>query len=157
MAILLRSYCTEFTRWLTLSDNLCKQLKPKESQPKNTCRRAKIFNLSQLGFEPRCWIYRQTLNHVTVNRRSVFIYTVELWSLELACVEHQGSLELICPYRQFPYTFNVKIHPRLEQRCLELSNSKHGPRGDFSCKNAMMARTKYYFTWISHTLDLSSL
>ena len=37
------------------------------------------------------------------------------------------------------------------------SNSKHGPQGDFSCKNAMMARTKYFFTWISHTLDLSSL
>ena len=26
------------------------------------------------------------------------------------------------------------------------SNSKQGPQGDFSCKNAMMARTKYFFT-----------
>ena len=41
--------------------------------------------------------------------------TVELWSLELACLEHQGSLELVRRSRQFPYTFNVKIHPRLEQ------------------------------------------
>ena len=38
---------------------------------------------------------------------------------------------------------------------LEPSNSKHGPQGDFSCKNAMMAR--YFFAWISHALDLSSL
>ena len=42
-------------------------------------------------------------------------YTVELWSLELACLEHQGSLELVCRSRQTPYTFNVKIHPWLEQ------------------------------------------
>ena len=69
--------------------------------------------------------------------------TVELWSLELACLEHQRSLELVRRSRQFPYTFNVKIHPRFEQRWLELSNSKHGPQGDFSCKNAMMARTEY--------------
>ena len=46
--------------------------------------------------------------------------TVELWSLELACLEHQGSLKLVCRSWQFPYTFNVKIHPRLEQRSLEL-------------------------------------
>ena len=26
-------------------------------------------------------------------------------------------------------------------------------RAIFSCKNAMMARTKYFYTWISHTLD----
>ena len=73
-----------------------------------------------------------------------YIYTVELWSLELACLEHQGSLEHVHRSRQFPFTFNVKIHLRLEQRWLELSNSKHGPQGDFSCKNAMMARTKYF-------------
>ena len=73
-------------------------------------------------------------------------YTVEFWSLELACLEHQGLLELVRRSRQFPYTFNVKIHPRLEHRWLELSNSKHGPQGDFSCKNTMMARTKYFFT-----------
>ena len=72
--------------------------------------------------------------------------TVKLWSLELACLEHQGSLELVRRSRQFLYTFNDKIYPRLEQRWLELSNSKHGPYGDFSCKNAMMARTKYFFT-----------
>ena len=60
-------------------------------------------------------------------------FTVELWSLELACLEHQGSLELVRRSRQFAYTFNVKLHPRLEQRWLELSNSKHGPQGDFSC------------------------
>ena len=47
-----------------------------------------------------------------------FLHTVELWSLELACLEHQGSLELVRLSRQFPYTFNVKIHPRLEQRWL---------------------------------------
>ena len=87
----------------------------------------------------------------------LYIYTGELWSLELACLEHQGLLELVRRSRQFPYIFNVKIHPRLEQWWLELSNSKHGPQGDFSCKNAMMARTKYFFTWISHTLDLSLL
>ena len=69
--------------------------------------------------------------------------TVELWSLELACFEHQRSLELVRRSRQFPYTFNVKIHPRLVQRWLELSNSKHGPQGDISCKNAMMARNEY--------------
>ena len=40
-------------------------------------------------------------------------YTVELWLLELACLEHQGSLELVHRSQQFPYTFNVKIHPRL--------------------------------------------
>ena len=57
--------------------------------------------------------------------------TVELWSLELACLEHQGSLELVRRSRQFSYTFNVKIHPMLEQRLLELSNSKHSPQGDF--------------------------
>ena len=73
----------------------------------------------------------------------VFSITVELWSLELACLEHQGSLELVRRSLQFPYTFNVKLHPRVEQGWLELSNSKHGPQGDFSCKNAMMARTKY--------------
>ena len=75
---------------------------------------------------------------------SLLYSTVELWLLELACLEHQGSLELVRRSRQFPYTFNNKIHPRLEQRWLELSNSKHGPQGDFSCKNAMMARTKYF-------------
>ena len=74
------------------------------------------------------------------------LHTVELWSLELACLEHQGSLELVRQSRQFPYTFNVKIHHSLEQRWLELSTSKHGPQGDFSCKNALMARTKYFFT-----------
>ena len=57
--------------------------------------------------------------------------TVELWLLELACLKHQGSLELFRRSRQFPYSFNVKIHPRLEQRWLELSNSKYGPQGDF--------------------------
>ena len=74
------------------------------------------------------------------------IHTVQLWSLELACLEHQGSLELVRRSQQFPYTFNIKIHPRLEQRWLELSNSKHSPQGDFSGKNAMMARTKLFFT-----------
>ena len=57
--------------------------------------------------------------------------TVELWSLELACLEHQGSLEPVRQSLQFPYTFNVKIHPRLEQWWLELSNSKHDPQGNF--------------------------
>ena len=47
--------------------------------------------------------------------QTVQLYTVELWSLELACLEHQGSLELVRRSRQFPYTFNVKIHPKLEQ------------------------------------------
>ena len=42
-------------------------------------------------------------------------YTVELWLLELACLKHQGLLELVRRSRQFPYIFNVKIHPRLEQ------------------------------------------
>ena len=60
--------------------------------------------------------------------------TVELWSLELACLEHQGLLELVRRSRQIPYTFNVEIHPRLEQRWLELSNSKHGPQDDFHVK-----------------------
>ena len=46
--------------------------------------------------------------------------TVELWSLELACLEHQGLLELVRRSRQFPYIFNVKIHPRLEQWWLKL-------------------------------------
>ena len=50
-----------------------------------------------------------------------------------------GSLELVHRSRQFLYTFNDKIYHRLEQRWLELSNSKHGPYGDFSCKNAMMS------------------
>ena len=80
------------------------------------------------------------LNTVLWGRQSQFLNgyfwvingnTVELWSLELACLEHQGSLELVRRSRQFPYTFNVKIRTRLEQRWLELSNSKHGPQGDF--------------------------
>ena len=54
------------------------------------------------------------------------LVTVELWSLELACLEHQESLELVCRSRQFPYTFNVKIHPRLEQRWLELKTRSAG-------------------------------
>ena len=57
--------------------------------------------------------------------------TVELWSLELACLEHHGWLELICQSRQIPCIFNVKIHPRLEQQWRELSNSKHGPQCNF--------------------------
>ena len=60
-----------------------------------------------------------------------FYTTVELWSVELVCLEHQGSLELVRRSRKFPYTFNVKTYPRLEQGWLELSNSKHGPQGDF--------------------------
>ena len=83
---------------------------------------------------------------ITISYYFHLIRTVELWSLELACLEHQESLELIRRSQQFPYTFNVKIHHRLEQRWLKLSNSKHCPQGDFSCTNAMMARTKYYFT-----------
>ena len=52
--------------------------------------------------------------------------TVELWSLELACLEHQGLLELVRRSLQFPNTFNVKIHPRLEQRWLELKARSAG-------------------------------
>ena len=37
------------------------------------------------------------------------IGTVELWSLVLVCLEHQGSLELVRWSQQFPYTFNVNI------------------------------------------------
>ena len=59
------------------------------------------------------------------------VTTVELWSLELACLKHHGSLELIYQSWQIPYIFNVKIHPRVEQRWLELSYSKHGPQGNF--------------------------
>ena len=103
-----------------------------------------------------CTCEHSNLSHLSYDFFQIS-YTVELWSLELACLEHLGSLELIRQSRQFPYTFNVKIHPRLEQRWLELLNSKHSPQGDFSCKNTMMARTKYYFTRISHTLDLNSL
>ena len=64
-------------------------------------------------------------------KRTYYVYTVKLWSLEPACLEHQGSLELVRQSWQFPYTFDVKIYPRLEQRWLELSNSKHGPKGNF--------------------------
>ena len=35
---------------------------------------------------------------------------------------------------------NFPIHLMLKY------NSKHGPQDDFSCKNAMMAGTKYFFT-----------
>ena len=66
------------------------------------------------------------------NSTHIILNTVELWSLELACLEHQASLELVRPSRQLPYTFNVKILPRLEQRWLQLSNTKHSPQGDFS-------------------------
>ena len=45
----------------------------------------------------------------------IVVSTVELWSLELACLEHQGSLKLVCWSWQFRFTFNVKMHPRLEQ------------------------------------------
>ena len=55
-----------------------------------------------------------------------FTTTVELWSLELACLEHQGSLELVRRSRQFPCTFSVKIHPRLEQLWLELKARSAG-------------------------------
>ena len=57
--------------------------------------------------------------------------TVKLWLLKLTGLKHQGSVELARQSQQFPYTFNVKIQPRLEQRWLELSNSKHGPQGNF--------------------------
>ena len=50
---------------------------------------------------------------------------------ELACLKHQGSLKLVRRSRRFPHTFNVKIHPRLEQRWLELLHSKHGQHGNF--------------------------
>ena len=32
-------------------------------------------------------------------------YTVELWTLELVCLEHHGSLELFLQFRQFPYMY----------------------------------------------------
>ena len=53
-------------------------------------------------------------------------HTVELWPLELACLEHQGSLKLVRWSWQFPYTFNVKIYPRLEQPWLELKARSAG-------------------------------
>ena len=59
-------------------------------------------------------------------KANIIVFTVELWSLDLACLEHQGSLELVRLSRQFPYTFNVRIHPRLEQRWLELKARSAG-------------------------------
>ena len=55
-----------------------------------------------------------------------FGHTVELRSLKLACLKHHGSLELFPQSRQIPYIFNVKIHPRLEQRWLELKTRTAG-------------------------------
>ena len=56
--------------------------------------------------------------------------TVELWSLELACLEHNGSLELIRRSRRIPYIFNVKMPSRLDRttmaRTLELKTRTAG-------------------------------
>ena len=70
------------------------------------------------------------LVHFMLNAETVFIQitTVELWSLELACLEHQGSLELVRRSPQFPYTFNVQYTPGSDSNG---SNSKHGAQGDF--------------------------
>ena len=56
------------------------------------------------------------------NEVSIFVlcYMVELWLLELVCLKHHGSLELIRQSIQFPFIFDVKMHPRLEQQWLEL-------------------------------------
>ena len=64
------------------------------------------------------------------SENSVIHYS-RLLLLELACLKHQVSLELVRRSQQFAYTFNVEIHPRLEQRWLKLLNSKHGPQSDF--------------------------
>ena len=71
------------------------------------------------------------------------LHTVKLWSLELACLEHQGSLELIRRSRQFPYTFNVKIHPRVEQQWLEL---KARSAGRFFMLNRYDGSNQIFFT-----------
>ena len=53
--------------------------------------------------------------YLPVHKYACAYNLVELWSLELACLKHHESLELIRQSRQSPYIFNVKIHPRLEQ------------------------------------------
>ena len=60
-----------------------------------------------------------------------FLDSVKLWFLKLVCLEHHGSLELIRQSPQFPYILNVKIHLRLKEPWLELTNSKHKPQGNF--------------------------
>ena len=58
-----------------------------------------------------------------------FRHTVKLWSLELACLEHQGLFELVRWSLQFPYTYNVKIHPKAPTamaRTLELKARSAG-------------------------------
>ena len=72
---------------------------------------------------------------------------------------------------QFHYSFNVKIHPRLEQRWLELSNSKYGPQGVFYVKTlwwlepnisfhesvTRFIKVHYYFHKRSVTMRISPL
>ena len=94
---------------------------------------------------------------------SLFIrFTVKLWSLELACLEHHGSLELICQSRQSPYIFNVKIHPRVEQRWLEL---KTRTAGQFLLNKLLAGSNQYnmnhadawYYLIIFHKLSLTMM
>ena len=83
------------------------------------------------NFEPVMHHYAGNDHLLTTHYLAPDTGTVKLWTLELACLDYQGSLNLVRRSRQFPHTFNVKIHPRLEQRWLQLSNSKHGPQGEF--------------------------
>ena len=83
--------------------------------------------------------------------------TVKLWSLELARFEHQGSLELVRRSQHFPIHLMLKHTPGSNSDGSNSWTQSMVHRAIFSSKNAMMARTKYFFTWISHKLDLSSL
>ena len=77
----------------------------------------------------------------------IFPYTVELWSLELICVEHNGSLALIRQSPQFLYIFNIKIHPRLEQRWLELKTWTAGQFLMYKC----LAGSNQYLPNMNHS------
>ena len=92
-----------------------------------------------------------SLIHLTIDL-SIILSTVELWSLELACLENHGLLELIRQSRQVLYIFNVKIHPMLEQQWIELSYSKHWPQGNFLCINSKhLAGLNQYWPNLNHS------
>ena len=56
-----------------------------------------------------------------------------------------GSNSFVGP-GNFPIHTMLKYTPGSNSDGSNSRTQKHGPQGDFSCKNAMMARTKYYLT-----------
>ena len=121
-------------------------LKLRDIKPQNN----NYIDIKTMAFNslvhPQCWMCISSLEPIHQRRytqnwqvqwrasrisNDYSTYTVELWSLELICLEHHGSLELVRQSHQFLYVFNAKRHPRFEQAWLKFSNTKHGPQSDF--------------------------